>query len=63
MNSQKKLYRSQDKMLGGVCSGIAEYFDFDPTIVRIVYALLTIFTAFSGILVYIILWIAIPQKE
>lgn len=63
MNTQKKLRRSHDKMLGGVCSGIAEYFDMDPTIVRIVYALLTIFTAFSGILVYIILWIAIPEEE
>ncbi len=64
MNTTKKLRRSKDKMLGGVCSGIAEYFDIDPTLVRIAYALLTIFSAgFPGVLAYIVLWIVIPEKE
>lgn len=58
----KKLYRSvTDKMIGGVCGGIAEYFDIDPLIVRLVFVLAVIFGG-SGILAYIILWIIIPQK-
>lgn len=49
-------------MIAGVCGGIAEYFDVDPTIVRIVYVLASIFSiAFPGILVYIIMWIIMPE--
>ena len=59
----KKLYRSNDRVLGGVCAGLAEYFDFDPTLVRVAYVLLTVFTAFSGLLAYIILWIIMPEKR
>jgi phage shock protein PspC (stress-responsive transcriptional regulator) len=58
----QKLYRSNDRILGGVCAGLAEYFDFDITLVRLGYALLTFCTAFSGIIVYIIAWIVIPSK-
>ena len=51
-------------MIAGVCAGIAEYLDFDPSLVRIGYVLISIFSAaFPGILVYIILWIVIPEKE
>lgn len=58
----KKLYRSvTDKMVGGVCGGLAEYFDIDPVIVRLIFVLAVIFGG-SGILAYIILWIIIPQK-
>ena len=42
--------------------GIAEYFDIDPVAVRVAYVLLTLFTAFSGVLAYIILWIVMPQR-
>ncbi|MBO4361650.1 MAG: PspC domain-containing protein [Paludibacteraceae bacterium] len=60
----KKLTRSANKMLAGVCGGIAEYFDVDPTLIRVVYVLLTLFTAaFPGLLVYIILLILMPQPE
>jgi len=49
-------------MIAGVCGGIAEYFDVDPTVVRIVYVLVSILSAaFPGILVYIIMWIIIPE--
>lgn len=58
----KKLYRSNDRVLGGVCAGLAEYFDLDITLVRLGYALLTFCTAFSGIIVYIVAWIVIPAK-
>jgi phage shock protein C len=57
----KRLMRSsRDKKIGGVCAGLAEYFDLDPTIVRVVW-LLAIFFAGSGFLVYVILWIVLPQ--
>ena len=60
---QKKLTRNPDGMIAGVCSGIAEYFDVDPTIVRLAYILISIFSAaFPGILAYIILWIVVPEK-
>ena len=59
----KRLYRSNDRVLGGVCAGLAEYFDFDPTLVRVAYVLLTLCTAFSGLLAYIILWIVMPDKR
>lgn len=59
----KRLTRSSNRMLAGVCAGLADYFGWDVTMVRIVYALATIFTAFSGIIVYIILWIVMPQRE
>ena len=50
MSEPKKLYRSNSKMIAGICAGIAEYFEVDPTIIRIVYAILTVFTLFSGII-------------
>ena len=57
----KKLMRaSRDKKIGGVCAGLADYFDLDPTIVRVVW-LLAIFFAGTGLLVYLVLWIVLPQ--
>ena len=58
----RRLFRSSDRMLGGVCAGLAEYFDLDPTLVRIAYILLSVLTAFSGVVVYLILWIVIPPR-
>jgi phage shock protein PspC (stress-responsive transcriptional regulator) len=56
----KRLMRSsRDKKVGGVCAGIADYFDLDPTLVRIVW-LLAVFCAGTGLLLYVILWIALP---
>lgn len=63
MYSGKQLTLSDDRMLGGVCGGLAEYFGLDPTLVRIAYALLTAFTAFSGIILYPILYWIIPSKN
>ncbi|AIS52064.1 phage shock protein C, PspC [Thermoanaerobacter kivui] len=57
----KRLYRSREqKMLGGVCGGIAEYFDIDVTLVRLI-CLLTIFSGI-GILPYLVAWIVIPEN-
>ena len=58
----KRLMRSNDRVIAGVCSGIAEYMDFDPVAVRLGYAALTLFTAFAGIPFYIVAWIIIPAK-
>ncbi len=62
MDEPRRLYRSNNGMLGGVCAGIADYFGWDPTWVRIGYILLSIFTVFSGVIVYLILWLVIPKK-
>ncbi len=58
------LQRSRtDKMIAGVCGGIAREMKWDPTLVRVVYALASILSAaFPGILVYIILWIVMPKE-
>ncbi|MDR0287922.1 MAG: PspC domain-containing protein [Clostridiales bacterium] len=50
-------------MIGGVCGGIAEYFALDPTLVRIGYIVLSIFTVFSGVIAYFVLWIVVPQRK
>ena len=60
---EKKISRSNDKMIAGVCAGLAHYFDLDPTVIRIVYVLLSIFTAFAGVLVYLILWLIMPKEQ
>jgi phage shock protein C len=61
MAKVKRLYRSKkERILGGVCGGLAEYFEVDPTIVRLLMVLL-LFTG-SGILFYIIAWIIMPEK-
>lgn len=61
MNTEKKLYRSRDaKMLAGVCGGIGEFFGIDPTIVRVIYIILSL--SFLGIVLYIILMFVIPEE-
>ena len=61
---ERKLTRSANKMVGGVCAGLAEYFDIDTTIVRVVYAALSLFSAcFPGIILYILLLIIMPPAE
>jgi phage shock protein C len=60
----KKLYRSSNRILGGVCGGIAEYFSVDPTLIRVLYAVLSLFSAgFPGLLLYIILMILVPNYD
>ncbi len=58
----KKLYRSRtDKMIAGVCGGLAEYFNIDSTLVRLSAVVLTL-AGGSGILAYIIFWFVVPQR-
>ena len=59
---ERTLYRSRDdRMLAGVCGGIGEYFALDPTLVRLVFVLLAVFTGI-GVLAYIVLWIVVPEQ-
>ena len=58
---QKKLYRnSENKMVAGVCSGLADYINIDPTVIRLIWALIGLTGA--GILAYLIAAIVIPEK-
>lgn len=58
----KRLYRStRDKKIGGVCGGLAEYFETDPLLVRLLFIILVI-VAGGGFLLYLILWIITPEK-
>ena len=60
---EKRLTKSNNKMLAGVCAGIAEYFNIDPTVVRVAYAVLSVFsTGFPGLLLYLILMIIMPAN-
>ena len=59
----KRLMRSNDRVIAGVCGGLAEYFDFDPVLVRIAYPSLTPFIAFCGLVFYIVRWIVMPEKR
>jgi phage shock protein C len=53
-----------NRMIGGVCGGIAEWLGWDPTLVRVLYVIVSIFSiAFPGLLVYIILWVVMPEAE
>jgi phage shock protein PspC (stress-responsive transcriptional regulator) len=60
----KQLRRDKElAVLGGVCAGIAEYLGFDITLTRVAYVLISVFTAFAGVLVYLVLWLLMPAKE
>lgn len=60
--SDKQLMRSEDRMIAGVAGGLADYFDTDPTLIRILFVLLTLLGGGGlGILIYIVLWIVMPE--
>ena len=62
INPSKRLYRTREgRILAGVCSGIASYFGIDATLVRLAFAVFTIFGG-AGILVYLVAWIVIPEE-
>jgi len=61
MSRSGKLIRSRDRWLGGVCGGLAEWLGWSPTMVRILYILVSIISVgFPGMLVYVILWFVMP---
>ena len=64
MSDQKKMERPRTgRLLAGVCAAIANYANIDVTVVRVIYTLLTIFTAFSGVIIYFILMLLIPEEK
>lgn len=59
----KRLYRcGHDRVLGGVCAGIAEYFQVDPVLVRLLWVIFTLISMGLGIVAYIIAWIIVPEE-
>lgn len=60
----KRLYRAaeKDSMIGGVCAGIADYFEVDPTLVRILWVVLTMLDLGIGVVGYLIGWVIIPRR-
>ena len=64
MTNGRRLTRSRDKMIAGVCAGIAEYFGWDVTLFRVVFVIVSILSvAFPGILVYLVLWVVMPRPD
>ncbi len=63
MNNEKKLYRSnRNRMICGVCAGLAEYFHIDPTVVRLIWALATLIGIAPGVIAYLVAAVIIPQS-
>ena len=59
----KRLYRSKtNRVIGGVCGGMGEYFGIDPTIIRLIWVILALMGG-TGIIAYIIAWIIIPEEK
>jgi phage shock protein PspC (stress-responsive transcriptional regulator) len=62
--SDRKLRRSKDRMIAGVCGGIADHYGWKPDRVRIAYVILSILSAaFPGIIVYLLLWLVMPDVD
>ena len=60
----KRLYRSKnDRMMGGVCAGLGEHLDVDPTVIRLIWAGVTLLSLGTGIIIYILAWIIIPEDD
>ena len=59
----KKLYRSKkNRIIAGICGGLGEHFNIDPTIIRLILVFLVVFGMGAGILFYIIAWIIVPER-
>jgi phage shock protein C len=58
----KKLYRSNSRIIGGICGGLGNYFNIDESLIRILFVIL-LFTPFPIILTYLLLWISIPKES
>jgi phage shock protein C len=61
MEEPRKLYRSRSqRMLAGVCGGLAEYFNLDATLIRVLFLILTVFGG-TGLVIYLVMWIIVPD--
>jgi phage shock protein C len=62
MDTGRKLYRSRsNRQLAGVCGGLAEYFDLDPTLIRVLFVILAVLGG-SGVILYLAMWIIVPKQ-
>ncbi|MGD0805125.1 MAG: PspC domain-containing protein [Candidatus Bathyarchaeia archaeon] len=61
MDSTRKLYRSKNRWLAGVCGGIGEYLNLDPIIIRVIWVIFSLFYGI-GVLAYILAWLLIPMN-
>jgi len=62
MSQTRKLYRSKtDRILAGVCGGLAEFFNTDPTLIRVLFVLLTVLGG-AGPIIYLAMWIIVPNQ-
>ena len=63
MEEPRKLYRSRSqRMLGGVCGGLAEYFSLDATLIRVLFLVLAVFGG-SGLVIYVVMWLIVPDAS
>jgi phage shock protein C len=63
MEEPRKLYRSEtQRMLAGVCGGLAEYFNIDATVMRVLFLILAVFGG-SGLVLYLVMWIVVPDAS
>ena len=61
---RRRLTRSRNRIIGGVCGGMAEYLGWSPTLVRVLYVVLSVaLVAFPGVIVYLVLWAVMPAPE
>lgn len=59
----KKLYLSDtNKKIGGVCGGLGEYFEVDPTLVRVIFILIALLSVGLGVIAYLLIWMVVPRK-
>jgi phage shock protein C len=62
MDATRRLYRSRsDRKLAGVCGGLAQFFNLDPTLIRVLFVVLAVLGG-SGILIYLAMWIMVPNQ-
>ena len=60
----RRLYRAspRESMIGGVCAGIANYFEVDPTLIRLSWIVMIMFSMGMGVIAYLIMWIIMPRR-
>jgi len=60
----KQLFRpKKNRILGGVCAGLGEHLDVDPKVIRLIWAVVSVLSIGTGILIYILAWIIIPEED
>jgi phage shock protein C len=62
--AMKQLFRpKKNRILGGVCAGLGEHLDVDPTVIRLIWAVVSVLSIGTGIIIYILAWIIIPEED